>query len=74
MTFVLCVPCIDSNTEYDTEQCFIQTFYQWEGQTQVLEMLRRGGINHQSVWHNKVKIQGGGGKFSPLPPPPPPPK
>ena len=31
------------------------------GQTRVLEMLRRGGINYQAVWQNKVKIQGGGG-------------
>ena len=30
------------------------------GQTRVLEMLRRGGINHQTVRQNKVKIQGGG--------------
>ena len=45
-----------------TVQCF---FYQGEGegggQTRVLEMLRRGGINHQAVQQNKVKIQGGGG-------------
>ena len=31
-----------------------------EGQTRVLEMLRRGGINHQTGQQNKVKIQGGG--------------
>ena len=30
------------------------------GQTRVWEMLRRGS-NHQAVWQNKVKIQGGGG-------------
>ena len=42
-------------------QCFIQTFYLWGGggQTRVLEILRRGSINHQAVLHNKVKIQGG---------------
>ena len=30
------------------------------GQTRVLEILRRGGINHQAVRQNKVKIQGWG--------------
>ena len=42
------------------------------GQTRVFEMLRRGGINHQTVRQNKVKIQGGA-NASPAPPPPPPP-
>ena len=44
------------------------------GQTRVLEMLRRGGINYQVVRQNKVKIQGGalriqGGANAPLCPP-----
>ena len=44
------------------------------GQTRVLEMLRRGGINYQAVRQNKVKIQGGalriqGGASAPLCPP-----
>ena len=40
---------------------FSVSFYQGGGgQNRVLEMLRRGGINHQAVWQNKVKIQGGG--------------
>ena len=41
------------------------------GETRVLEMLRRGGINHQAVWQNKVKTQGGalGIPFAPPPPP-----
>ena len=46
-------------------QCFIQTFYQGGGgggaQTRVLEVLRRGSINHQESW---------GGDFPLCPPPP----
>ena len=30
------------------------------GKTRGLEMLRRGGINHQAVQQNNIKIQGGG--------------
>ena len=43
-------------------KCFIQTFLSrggGGGQTRVLEMLRRGGINDQAVKQNKVKIQVG---------------